>query len=228
MHCVSPTCTAGACLSSHAVPQVSSRRGWCLSNGEQRARRGDKGRMSNWAGNQRRENDRIYFCSGIQIVLMALVGGELFRGSGEQGGLSTARRAADCRSLVRCLLTSFLLSTSLPACPACVHGLRQKKWPEMMAETIQMHTYTSYLHISCMYAYLHKTSYLTAQNDTYCMLILFHVVAWFYTEFLSIWGIWDRAMEQCVYTLDLVNEKSSPIATIIEFVPYLSSVLMRC
>lgn len=117
------------------------------------------------------------------IFLMALVGGELFRGSGEQGGLSTARRAADCRSLVRCLLSSFLLSTSLPACPACVHGLRLTKWPEMTAETIQMHTYTSYLHISCSrYAYLHKTSYLTAQNDTYCMFILWHVVAWFSTE----------------------------------------------
>lgn len=101
--------------------------------------------MSNRAGNQRRENDGIYFCSRILIFLMALVGGgELFRDSNEQGGLSTARRADDCRSLVHCLFSSFLLSTSLPA---CVHGLWLIKKSTRNDHGEFKYTHTSYLHI---------------------------------------------------------------------------------
>ncbi len=86
------------------------------------------------------------------IFLMALVGGELFRGSGEQGGLSTARRAADCRSLVRCLLSSFLLSTSLPACPACMHGLRLTKWRRRPFRCT--HTHLIYTSVVGMHIYI--------------------------------------------------------------------------
>lgn len=69
-------------------------------------------------------------------------GGELFRDSNEQGGLSTARRADDCGSLVRCLFSSFLLSTSLPA---CVHGLWLiKSRPEMTTENSNTHTLLIY------------------------------------------------------------------------------------
>lgn len=75
-------------------------------------------------------------------------GGELFRDSNEQGGLSTARRADDCRSLVRCLFSSFLFSTSLPA---CVHGLWLiKNRLEMTTENSNTHTHTSYLHITAI------------------------------------------------------------------------------
>lgn len=46
-----------------------------LQRAEREREGGEKRRMSNRAGNQRRENDGIYFCSRILIFLMALVGG---------------------------------------------------------------------------------------------------------------------------------------------------------
>lgn len=132
------------CWPESACGTSSVQQGGLVTELRRAERGGDKGRMSNRAGTQRRENDGIYFCSRILIFLMALVGGELFRDSNEHGGLSTTRRADDCRSLVCCLFSSFLLSTSLPA---CVHGLWLINKSTKNDHGEFKYAHTSYLHI---------------------------------------------------------------------------------
>lgn len=197
------------CWCLHAVPQVSSRRGWCLSNGEWREReRGIRG------GCQTELETRGGKMMGYIFALEFRWGGESF--------LEAHMNREVCRPpavqptagvLYAVFLFSFLLSTSLPACPACVHG-HDQKWQWKLF-------WCAHTHISCRYAYLHKLDVILHISHVYfltCCGLPLH------REFL---GVCDGA-SGCIYTLDLVNEKSPPIATIIEFVPYLSSALMRC
>lgn len=92
-------------------------------------------------------------------------GGGRFKGSDERGGLTAAEHAADCKGLVRCLLSFFLPFTSLPACPASAHGPRlimRPEWPRWHKCTRQ-HTLRCACNVHAMY---HINKAVQAQKIT--------------------------------------------------------------